>query len=580
MLGSAVMISGLLSQHQVECMPPRQTRLLPERAITVQPFRYTPLDEGSAARPSSSSALAPTSTPSSSTLQPWQPPRDDGQSVGRYTRGSKRLAIQIAADSLARNQARSELEDRVYSRSNVGSIAAKRDTWAAVAAAAGYADPFVPNPDLLYDVSASLWKAGYRSLDSYIGVARQEMVLLHGDLPESFALHIKRVSRAAARGRGPSKQACDLPFEKLGSYALRFEPFSSGGPCYPGRVAIIASWWMLREIELSNLTLDCINFENTSAELKLPISKMDPTGRGTSRSLCCTCSSTPSSLCPFHTLKAQFDYASSLSSSPSAPLCPTAAGKAATKKETVLTIMGMAEDMGLALHTRSGAPRFTGHSFRVTGAMWLASSGIDVWRIQLHGRWGSDTVLRYVRLAPLAKSLAIEVSLGKDLSNVRTALLQAKATLADLAPSSAIIPIDDSLAEALGPLAKPATFLGRPSVDHILGNEAVKGWTRKPKKNELLVSNIGPPNYDGKLHSLRPPLCISGPAPAIEDWEPTCTKPWCGGWNFMAAGARASLHIWKGSDSDIIMPLCKRCFGEGTPDDLAAGSSSGSSSSS
>ena len=449
-----------------------------------------------------------------------------------------------------------------------------------MAAAAGYEDPFVPNPELLYDVSASLWKAGYRSLDSYIGVARQEMVLLHGNLPESFALHIKRVSRAAARGRGPSKQACDLPFEKLAKYAHRCEPFSSGGPCYPGRVAIIASWWMLREIELSNLTLDCINFEDTSAQLMLPISKMDPTGRGTSRTLCCTCSSTPSALCPFHTLKAQFEYASTLSSSSSSPLCPTSTGKAATKKETVLTIMGMAQDLGLALHTRSGAPRFTGHSFRVTGAMWLASSGIDVWRIQLHGRWGSDTVLRYVRLAPLAKSLALEVSLGKDLSNVRTALLQAKATLADLTPSSASIPIDDSLADALGPLASPATYLGRPSVDHILGNDAVKGWARKPKKNELLVSNIGPPNYDGKLHSLRPPLCISGPAPAIDAWEPTCTKPWCGGWNFMAAKARASLHVWKGNESDLLMPLCKRCFGEGAPDDLAAGSASGSSESS
>ena len=101
--------------------------------------------------------------------------------------------------------------------------------------------------------------------------------------------------------------------------------------------------------------------------------------------------------------------------------------------------------------------------------MWLAASGIDVWRIQLHGRWGSDTVLRYVRLAPLAKSLALEVSLGKDLSNVRSALLQAKATLANLVPTASPIPIDDSLAEALGPLAKPAAFLGKPAVDHILG---------------------------------------------------------------------------------------------------------------
>ena len=142
-------------------------------------------------------------------------PRDDGQAVARYSRGSKRLAIEIASDDLAKNQARKELTDRVFSRANVGAVAAKRETWAAVASAAGYADPFLPNPDLLYDVAATLWKANYRSLDSYIAVARQEMILLHGNLPESFALHIKRVSRAAARGRGPSKQACELPFERF-----------------------------------------------------------------------------------------------------------------------------------------------------------------------------------------------------------------------------------------------------------------------------------------------------------------------------------------------------------------------------
>ena len=169
-------------------------------------------------------------------------------------------------------------------------------------------------------------------MDSYVAVARQEMVLLHGNLPECYALHIKRVSRAAARGRGPAKQASDLPFSRLQEYASRTEPMSPAGPCYPGRVAIIASWWMLREKELNNLPLDCIKCEDDSAELMLPVSKMDPTAKGTSRSLCCTCSSTPSSLCPFHTIKAQYDWAHSISSSPSSPLCPTTTGEADNKE--------------------------------------------------------------------------------------------------------------------------------------------------------------------------------------------------------------------------------------------------------
>ena len=107
----------------------------------------------------------------------------------------------------------------------------------------------------------------------------------------------------------------------------------------------------------------------------------------------------------------------------------------ATKKAIVQTVLNLAQCLGLPLHTLSGALRFTGHSFRVTGAIFLASSGIDVWRIHLHGRWGSDTVLRYVRLAPLGNSLALEASLGRDLTEVRTAILDAKATLANLASS-------------------------------------------------------------------------------------------------------------------------------------------------
>ena len=154
----------------------------------------------------------------------WAPPREDGHSVSHYTRGSKRLAIQIASDGAARAEASCELKQRIFARSNLGSVAAKRDTWAEVARAAGFADPFIPDPDLLYEVSASLWKGGYRSLDGYIAVAKQEMVLQHGNLPESFMLHIKRVTRAAARGRGPSKQACELPFDKLKHYTDRAEP--------------------------------------------------------------------------------------------------------------------------------------------------------------------------------------------------------------------------------------------------------------------------------------------------------------------------------------------------------------------
>ena len=552
-------------------MPPRQSFVLPERPAPRAPL--PPLNIGFAGRPPSP-FLAVSQQPNpvppprdlrgpSSSSSSLAPPRSDGQEILPYQRGSKRLAIDIASNAEALVLAKEELKNRIFAKSNVGAVAAKKETWADVARAAGFTEPFTPDPDLLYTVCAALWKAHYRSLDSYIAVAKQEMIMLHGNLSDTFLLHIKRVNRAAARGKGPAKQACELPFGRFLEFADRAAPLSPGGPAYPGRVAVIASWWMLREIELMNVSLDCVTLQDEEAKLLLPVSKTDYTGKGTSRSLCCTCSSTAFGLCPFHTLQEQHRWASSLASaSPSSPLCPDLDGAVPTKKHVVETILAMAQWFNLELHTRSGAPRFTGHTFRVSGAMWLAASGIDLWRIQLHGRWGSDTVLRYVRLAPLAKTLALEASMGKDLSDVRAALLQAKATLADMTPLADAAPLDDKLAEALGPLGKPAGFLGKPTVDQVLGNSSVKGWKRLPKHKELLVCNVGPPNYDNKLHSLRPPVIWKGEAPEMSDWDPTCQKAWCS-WGFQEAGNRADLHLWdKHTDDPDVLNLCGRCFGK------------------
>ena len=617
-------IAGVVASRPLptvaECMPPRQSRLLPERVVPVRacppldagPARPTALQitamasrntsletrDGVTAVGGEQSSLAPslhcsTSVPSLSSapsfsvvpsassvpsaVTGWIPPRNDGQGTSEYSRGSKRLAIQIASDPAALRSASTELKDQVFSKTNKHSVAIKLGTWAEIAVAAGYSDPYSLSVDMLYDVAAALWKAKYRSVDSYLTVARQEMILKHGSIPESLLLHFRRVSRAAARGRGPAKQANELPFLRLQELGDTEVPLSLMGPCFPGRFAVIASWWMLREIEANNLTLNCISLAEEQAHVVLPTSKMDPTGRGTTRSLCCTCSSLPSRLCPFHAFQSQVIYASSRGTSPNSPLFPTISGDSASKTATGESIVKMAELLGLELQTRSGAPRFTGHSFRVTGAMFLASSGIDVWRIQIHGRWGSATVLKYVRLAPLTKSLALEVSLGKDLTDVRSAILDAKATLAGMSIATNKVMEDDALVTALGPqLGKSASYLGAPKLDHILGNQSVKGWHRVPDMDELLVSNIGPPNFDGKLHSLRPPQLHLGIPPAWDEWTGSSTKAWCNGWDFIAAKERKEYVVWDGSDEMKLLPLCGRCFGKVTK--KVSSSSSASSS--
>ena len=66
-----------------------------------------------------------------------------------------------------------------------------------------------------------------------------------------------------------------------------------------------------------------------------------------------------------------------------------------------------------------------GHSARATGAVHLASTQVELWRIQLFGRWGSEAFKLYVRNAPLS-----QLHLLAQESSVQTAISKAKAELA------------------------------------------------------------------------------------------------------------------------------------------------------
>lgn len=46
--------------------------------------------------------------------------------------------------------------------------------------------------------------------------------------------------------------------------------------------------------------------------------------------------------------------------------------------------------------------RFHGHAMRVSGAQFCAAMGMSIDLIQVHGRWKSSAVMRYVQSANLA----------------------------------------------------------------------------------------------------------------------------------------------------------------------------------
>ena len=68
------------------------------------------------------------------------------------------------------------------------------------------------------------------------------------------------------------------------------------------------------------------------------------------------------------------------------------------------TIVEAARRLGVTLAVPDGSAKVSGHSLRATGAQGLARAGLEVWAIQLLGRWGSATVLDYIREVPLELS--------------------------------------------------------------------------------------------------------------------------------------------------------------------------------
>ncbi|CAK9013877.1 unnamed protein product [Durusdinium trenchii] len=85
----------------------------------------------------------------------------------------------------------------------------------------------------------------------------------------------------------------------------------------------------------------------------------------------------------------------------------------------------------------NGARAYTGHSARVTGARFMAMHNIELWRIQLFGRWGSDVFLHYIQDAPVAQldRLALESTAAmsvrraqEELSTLQQRIKDCKAT--------------------------------------------------------------------------------------------------------------------------------------------------------
>ena len=113
-----------------------------------------------------------------------------------------------------------------------------------------------------------------------------------------------------------------------------------------------------------------------------------------------------SSSSPFHAAvelrRALIDSFGDAVDEPGFPLFPDANCDAVPAAVMLKLIEDIAAACGEELINKAGRRRFGKHSWRATGAVFLAESGIEVMKITLIGRWHCSVVLHYTRTSPIA----------------------------------------------------------------------------------------------------------------------------------------------------------------------------------
>ena len=199
-----------------------------------------------------------------------------------------------------------------------------------------------------------------------------------------------------------------MPFERLHKLSSGREAWVRGGPACPRNALVAGAWFMLREVELATSRAALLEIVpgpagEARATWHLPASKTDQRAEGVARTHYCSCTpgSRPSASCVVHVLwdqalwlKRKFPELYDQDGKPSSdlPVFPTAQGTVVNKASMTATIVEGARRLGMAVRTADGSHRVTGHSLRVSGAQGLTRRDLDLWTVQLLGRWGSSAV--------------------------------------------------------------------------------------------------------------------------------------------------------------------------------------------
>ena len=468
-------------------------------------------------------------------------PKEDRATQGGgpkpYGRGSASAALDHIANP---SKCMEALLGEVTADTTKGPTASRKQLWASLAAKAGYQDPFNLDPDMIYKVMGALKLSNFRSAQLYLDSAKGQHIAEGHPWTDQLKQSYRAAVRSCQRNLGQPKQAAPLPIPELAKLSEPIEPII-GGPLYPARAALLCSWWLLREIEASHAVRSHITVDDTNKRIlwRLPSSKTDFKALGATRVHSCSCEFNPKAQCPFHAMEA---HLADIGVDDNDPIFPTEGGLPATKQGWADTFEALGAKLGLATTYPNGARCFTGHTGRASGAVHLAASNVELWRIQLFGRWGSQVFLHYIRDAPIKQmdQLALE-------SSVHLSLETAKHELQNLLRRA-----ESSLSQVVA----------CPTQEMIQDCAAATPSLEPPKPTDAFILNTTAAG--GKVHRA----LIYGTDIHPREWKTRCS------WHFGGSHTFFSTLAEQPSAKDA----CRKCFPKFRTSKKSSSSSSSSSS--
>eukprot|EP00435_Cladocopium_sp_Y103_P058647 s456_g20.t1 len=289
-------------------------------------------------------------------------------------RNVKRASLQAAIDAALPNNRRrclEALERDVLAHTTKPSMDSKVKTYQTICLA-WQVEPWPVTLQSVQCFAASLKEGAYKSAQGFFqAVFTYQRRHLQKDVDNVVRSAAKDYTRSISRGLRPSTLKDSFDVGLLAQIPIEYQvsSFSMQSASHGRDVLILASWFMLRELELAGCKWSHLWIESPNVNLMLPVQKNDTSGSLTMRSL------------RWHR-------------------CTTWIYMVQFFRMTIA-----AAGVSLTRPNQDGCEteRFSGHVCRVSGAQWLSRLGMPLNQVQLLGRWNSTAVERYVQLAPLTQ---------------------------------------------------------------------------------------------------------------------------------------------------------------------------------